>query len=55
VPGEKAGTGICEVCHVSTSVYNSAGTGADHHKDFCMNCHSHQDGFLHITTKAWVK
>jgi len=39
------GTGICEICHTTTSVYRSDGTGAAHFTSTCVDCHSHADGF----------
>lgn len=45
VEGQKAGSGACEVCHESTTYYNSAGTGAAHSPEWCGRCHDHQEGF----------
>lgn len=45
VAGEKAGTGLCEVCHASTAHYDSAGTGTPHETKWCGGCHDHQGGF----------
>jgi len=39
------GTGLCEVCHANTRVYNAAGTGAAHFTETCTLCHVHADGF----------
>jgi hypothetical protein len=46
VPGEDAGTGLCEVCHTTTAHYRNDGTGAPHDTAWCPLCHGHQDGFL---------
>ena len=46
VPGAAAGTGLCEVCHVTTAYYTRIGGGAAHSGAWCPSCHSHQDGFL---------
>lgn len=45
VTGEAAGTGVCEVCHAGTSVYNAAGTGAAHSTRWCGECHRHEAGY----------
>lgn len=45
VPGEAAGTGLCEVCHTGTKHYDSGGTAAPHETRWCADCHSHQGGF----------
>jgi hypothetical protein len=45
VPGQQAGTGLCEVCHVGTNHYDSAGTAAPHETRWCADCHDHQAGF----------
>jgi predicted CXXCH cytochrome family protein len=39
------GTGLCEVCHATTTVYNSAGTGAPHFTNNCVVCHKHDAAF----------
>ncbi len=39
------GKGACEVCHDSTTHYDSAGTGTPHETGWCIDCHSHTDGF----------
>ena len=41
-------TGVCEVCHTSTSQHRNDGSApnTDHHNaDDCTQCHSHQNGF----------
>ncbi len=45
VAGAKAGTGLCEVCHASTKVYDAAGKGATHATKWCGECHAHTAGF----------
>jgi doubled CXXCH motif protein len=45
VPGAKAGTGFCEVCHQHTRFYDRDGTGAPHDGAWCESCHLHDDGF----------
>jgi hypothetical protein len=43
--GGVPGTGVCEVCHTTTSVYPRSGQGAAHSTDYCVNCHTHDTGF----------
>lgn len=43
--GKEPGSGLCEVCHVDTAVYNSAGTGRRHSRSRCVDCHDHAIGF----------
>jgi hypothetical protein len=45
VAGATAGTGTCEVCHATTSVYDAAGKGAAHSPRWCAECHRHEAGF----------
>lgn len=45
VDGAQAGTGLCEICHATTTYYRRTGDGAAHETDWCPLCHSHQDGF----------
>lgn len=45
VAGQEAGTGLCEVCHVGTTHYDSAGAAAPHETRWCADCHDHQTGF----------
>ncbi len=45
VPGQAAGTGLCEVCHTATSFYDHAGRAAAHDSAFCGDCHDHELGF----------
>lgn len=45
VPGEVAGTGLCEVCHTTTLHYTSDGLAAPHEAGWCPLCHSHPAGF----------
>jgi predicted CXXCH cytochrome family protein len=45
VEGEKAGSGLCEVCHQNTKYYNSKGDGEAHDTDFCGHCHDHEEGY----------
>lgn len=46
VPGAKAGTGVCEVCHDATRFYDRAGAGEPHDSAWCGGCHLHDLGFL---------
>jgi predicted CXXCH cytochrome family protein len=39
------GTGICEVCHTTTSFYRNDGSGEPHFDVSCLPCHRHDDGF----------
>lgn len=39
------GTGLCEVCHSTTTVYNNTGTGAPHFTNNCVVCHKHNAAF----------
>jgi predicted CXXCH cytochrome family protein len=39
------GTGLCEVCHATTTVYNSEGDGAPHFTNNCVVCHKHAAAF----------
>jgi predicted CXXCH cytochrome family protein len=39
------GTGLCEVCHATTTFYNSEGTGAAHFTNNCVVCHKHDAAF----------
>lgn len=39
------GSGLCEVCHESTLVYNNSGTGQEHASSRCAGCHNHALGF----------
>jgi predicted CXXCH cytochrome family protein len=39
------GTGVCEVCHATTTVYNSEGDGAPHFTNNCAVCHTHAAAF----------
>jgi predicted CXXCH cytochrome family protein len=39
------GTGICEVCHTTTSHYRADGTGEPHFTFSCLPCHLHTSGF----------
>ncbi|MBX3025013.1 hypothetical protein KF840_08900 [bacterium] len=39
------GTGLCEVCHATTTYYNSEGTGAPHFTNNCVVCHTHAAAF----------
>lgn len=39
------GTGLCEVCHSTTTVYNDTGTGAPHFTYNCVVCHNHDAAF----------
>ncbi len=55
VSGQVAGTGVCEVCHETTTVYNHAGTGAAHGTQWCAECHRHEDGYTIATTAAPAK
>ena len=41
----EAGSGLCEVCHAKTSVYNSTGTGGGHSRRRCSICHNHAMAF----------
>lgn len=43
--GKEAGSGLCEVCHTSTLVYNNSGTGREHASSRCAGCHNHALGF----------
>jgi hypothetical protein len=45
VAGATAGTGVCEVCHATTSHYDRKGNGTAHSGDWCVLCHSHEDAF----------
>lgn len=40
------GTGICEVCHTSTTFYTSNGMGAPHFTQACYPCHPHARSFV---------
>jgi hypothetical protein len=46
------GTGVCEVCHSSTSVYRNDGAGAPHFTTQCVNCHEHARGFAPPPTSS---
>jgi len=40
-------SGVCQVCHASTSHWSSAGNGQDHENGVrCTNCHRMRQGFL---------
>lgn len=39
------GTGVCEVCHATTTHYNSEGTGTPHFTNNCVVCHKHGAAF----------
>jgi predicted CXXCH cytochrome family protein len=39
------GTGVCEVCHDSTTFYRADGTGLPHFTGNCLSCHTHAHGF----------
>jgi hypothetical protein len=39
------GSGLCEVCHTTTSHYRADGTGDPHYTLPCVPCHLHADGF----------
>jgi len=39
------GTGVCEICHVSTEYYRADGMGDDHFTLTCTACHTHTSGF----------
>jgi len=39
------GSGLCEVCHATTRVYNSEGDGAPHFTNACTVCHTHAAAF----------
>lgn len=42
--------GICQVCHVNTSVWNLSGSGANHFNGWdCIVCHRHENGFKFVT------
>lgn len=45
VAGEKAGTGLCEVCHGATRYYRRDGSGTPHEAGWCAGCHRHSEGF----------
>jgi predicted CXXCH cytochrome family protein len=40
------GTGICEVCHTTTTFYRSDGTGEPHYTTACYPCHPHSRAFI---------
>lgn len=44
--GMEPGTGLCEICHLTTIYYNSAGNGGPHFTQRCIDCHKHITGFL---------
>ncbi|MFC1837615.1 hypothetical protein ACFLYW_02920 [Thermodesulfobacteriota bacterium] len=47
-PGDDQTLGICQVCHTDTDYWSNDGKGTDHNPDrYCIDCHSHSDGFLH--------
>ena len=46
------GTGLCEVCHRTTDVYRSNGTGASHFTDTCTLCHDHTAHFDPVATES---
>lgn len=39
------GTGVCEICHASTTFYRADGTGLPHFTGNCLSCHPHAQGF----------
>jgi predicted CXXCH cytochrome family protein len=39
------GTGVCEVCHATTTVYRNDGAGAPHFTTTCVDCHEHSRAF----------
>jgi hypothetical protein len=39
------GSGLCEVCHAGTRVYNRSGTGEAHFTRRCTACHDHAHSF----------
>ena len=39
------GSGICEICHTTTSYYRADGSGAAHFTFSCLPCHLHSKGF----------
>ena len=43
--GKEPGSGLCEVCHVDTRVYNNTGTGQGHSRRRCTLCHDHAIAF----------
>jgi hypothetical protein len=45
VAGEKAGTGLCEVCHGVTRYYRRDSSGTPHEAGWCAGCHRHSEGF----------
>jgi predicted CXXCH cytochrome family protein len=42
----RPGTGICEVCHTSTTFYTSNGMGEPHFTQACYPCHPHARSFV---------
>jgi predicted CXXCH cytochrome family protein len=40
------GTGVCEVCHTSTTFYRSDGMGEPHFTTACYPCHPHARSFI---------
>jgi hypothetical protein len=43
--GKEPGSGLCEICHTSTAVYNRFGTGVEHFRSRCAGCHDHALAF----------
>ena len=39
------GTGLCEICHTTTTFYRGDGSGDEHFPFPCFTCHPHANGF----------
>ena len=45
------GSGMCEVCHLNTTVYPASGHGGPHFGENCTLCHDHQHAFAPVATE----